>query len=123
MNRDKQLEAIRAACIKANPQIVVNKHAQLIKLDHTVEYFEECRPVRLADVLLAIHAVEPANKTNVTIESDGQFIQRLPTGNGTETVPHAMLHWNLRQDDLTEQSDECITFLISVVQDDCTTLA
>jgi hypothetical protein len=43
------LEAVRAAVIKAVPEIVVNEHAQLIKFDHSVEYFKQTRPIRLAD--------------------------------------------------------------------------
>lgn len=104
MNRDRQIEAIRAACIRANPEIVVNKHAQLIKQDHSVEYFEQCRSIRLADVLLAIGS-------GVRLEEQ--------TSSGELAIGIAgrgWTRWNLRKDDLAEQSDECIAFLADLLK-------
>lgn len=55
MTNEQKLKHIIEKCIEANPDIVINKNAQLIKFDHTVEYFKQTRPIRLADVLMALN--------------------------------------------------------------------
>ena len=60
-------------------------------------------PIRLADVLLAIMEVD--------VE------KAFPTENYPATKIIAMIvgRWNLRKDDLTEQSDECVAFLAQLL--------
>jgi hypothetical protein len=55
--------------------------------------------IRLADVLLAMH--ERNRGDDIYVHMNGAIIQF----QGASEV------WNLRKDDLTEQSDECIKFL------------
>jgi hypothetical protein len=62
------------------------------------------RPIRLADVLLAIGKVG----LKAHINQDGYF----PTKSGNTTT---LNYWNLRTDDLTQQSDECIDFLYMIL--------
>jgi len=109
---NEKLEAIRQACIKANPEIVVNKHAQLIKFDHSVEYFEQCRPIRLVDVLLAgVTGMEYA------VSEDGHFLKLSGvTETGLNTYEGIGIYWNLRTDDLIKQSEECIGFLYDILK-------
>lgn len=67
--------------IELVPDIVVNKHAQLIKHDRTVEHFVQCRDITLADVL---RAMEPIPGT------------RLDTAGGYWEQRHNLLAlWNL----------------------------
>lgn len=55
MAKKQQLEKIiRDAC----PDLCVNKHAQLIHLDHTVEYFEEWGQPGLQELLRAINHLD-----------------------------------------------------------------
>lgn len=70
------------------------------------------RPITLADVLRAIHLTAPANKTLVTLESDGQFIIKRYDDNG-KTVEGGP-RWNLSTD-LDGQSEECKAFLSKVL--------
>ena len=72
------------------------------------------RPIRLADVLLAIFegkVYEKINEVPLILDS-GLF--------GTSTVGHAIktsgYSWNLRKDDLNEQSEETINFLAKLLQ-------
>lgn len=100
------LEIIRAACIKANPKIIVNQHAQLIGWDHKVTYFEEKRPIRLADVLLAIGG-----------ESDTEQSQWRYLGNLSKVCGFGWnVAWNLRNDDLSQQSPETLRFLANLLK-------
>jgi hypothetical protein len=62
-------------------------------------------PIRLADVLLAIASSD--NEKYTAISEFGHFLSltdRMEVGD-------VNVCWNLRHDDLTQQSDECITFL------------
>lgn len=82
MTRDRQIEAIRAACIQANPGMGFAND------------WGDYRPVCLADVLLVI--------TNLS---------RPLAARGRHLVFDALVYWDLMQDDLTRQSDECIAYL------------
>ncbi len=96
MNRQEQLETIRAACIRANPD-----RAWIRYEDVDTEW-----PVRLADVLWAWH--EKADK-----DLQDKDIIPLPM---RAMYGKIALHWNLRKDDLTEQSDETISFLYDILK-------
>lgn len=137
----ENLQKIKDACIKANPEIMELKFGCEVLMQYSAEtqiintpknegkWFgitnyetafnpEEVkeilgRPIRLADVLLAIHAKAPENKTRITLESDGQFIQRLDNGSFTE--PWARSNWNLKDDNLEHQSEECINFIAELL--------
>lgn len=56
----------------------------------------------LSDVLLAIES-GPCNEDNATLDG------------WRKTLHHTVVNWNLRKDDLTEQSDECISFLAELL--------
>jgi hypothetical protein len=141
---NEKLEAVRAAIIKAVPEIVgltegcvvndfMKGHLRIVA-SYTIkgespvyDYYhlnpDEVvfmrsprgnwdiigRPITLEDVLVAIHQSDPANKTNITIESDGQFIERLKDDTKT-----AREWWKLNTP-LHLQSDECIAFLFRVL--------
>lgn len=140
------LEIIRQACIKANPEII--KRLNLSKKDfrdflnkleekdgykwHNGRYgatkrkygdylysqdrdLFECNysdwlckkvEIRLADVLLAIWKKDLANRTNVILESSGQF----RTGNLLRE------YWDLKHDNLELQSEETIKFLAELLK-------
>ena len=106
-NTPDPLEKIRAKCIEVNPEIVEYHPGDRLRTDGWV------RTIRLADVLLAIYAQSPANKTLITLESDGQFVVTSydNAGKKMELGPT----WNLRKDSLEDQSPECITFISSIL--------
>jgi hypothetical protein len=119
MTTQEKIESIRQACIKANPKIVEHRCEGCNKF--YAEYVNGCphcwrdelsseenlklfpkrgvrpviRPIRLADVLLAI-------------EHSTDDISIL-----YEFIYH---RWNLRADDLTQQSEETITFFYDLLQ-------
>jgi len=136
--REQQLAFIRQECVEANPEIVALKFGcevtnkaghrvriyaahgnsirtldldsgQGIKEQTTVSLREvHGRPIRLADVLLAVPHLKPRDHRNIVrgqAESAGNV--------GFVTV---VCEWNLRKDDLTEQSDECVAFLYELLQ-------
>lgn len=106
MTRNEQLDAIRTACIKANPEIVEQKEIHVSPL--TGKHMKYDRPVRLADVLLAIDRTRC--QIRALIQSpDTLTIEKVGYGRSI------IFDWNLRQDDLNEQSDECIAFLANLL--------
>lgn len=139
-----KLETIRAACIKANPEIVELKFGcevsyegwECILLDVPRQnpamwvlaqsktlpdeetdgevYIPDCeiigRPIRLADVLLAIGKDEKDIyfKNSDTTIPKWKIIHSDITGSS--------IGWNLLKDDLTLQSDETIDFLSTLIE-------
>lgn len=127
--RTKQIAAIRQKCIEANPEIVELKFgcellgedgSKLLFDPYLVTYSVERlphilaktesefinfqtkeiigRPIRLADVLLAIDAAKPQR---YHIAANGQFYRAGKEG----------AIWNLRADDLDQQSDGTVSFI------------
>ena len=95
--REARLEVIRQKCIEAGVSLI--------------ETFEgEERPIHLADVLLAID--KKGDEHHLT--SEGQFALYDPEDGNMYL---SKVWWNLRKDDLTEQSDECITFLADLLNE------
>ena len=97
--REEKIKEIIQACIKVNPKIVTNKNAQLIKYDRTIEYFEEKRPTRLADVLAAMgqRVIDSSTLSNGT--TFHMFIVNYGAGN-----------WKLLEDDIRLQDNEMVDF-------------
>lgn len=128
MNLSQQI--VRDACIKANPSILnlefgcEYESEFTYKGEHTIFRIPESgypgknnkiigRPIRLADVLLAIWKKTPSNKTKITVESDGQFLVFNPLLNQR----FAKQTWNLLKDDLSQQSQETMEFLAGLLSD------
>lgn len=126
------LELIRQKCIEANPDIVeclsckgqgfTSEHdvpashnggdgscetcpVQVQCIDCSATGKIEPRPIRLADVLLAI------KKDGFSLSSDGIFLENIDY----ETYKECGA-WNLRKDDLNEQSEETINFLAELLK-------
>lgn len=89
MNRQEQLDLIRAACIEANVKILTRANKW-----HGIGGEDD---IRLADVLLAIN------------ES-----KKRPYG--YDVLMEIVAYWNLRKDDLSEQSVECVAFLAGLLK-------
>ena len=87
-------DIVREACIKANPDIEVG--------EEIAEENGMMRPIRLADVLLAIREKMP--------------LGNIPMGHGTSVLNLMMQHWNLRTDDLSQQSPETLKFLADLLR-------
>ena len=108
MTRQEQLDLVRAACIEANPSDPTLRDQNSgqglqIKRAHG-------RPVRLADVLLAIERSD--HDELYSVGEGGWFYQDTLQGDGYANMD---VLWNLRKDDLTEQSDECVSFLAQLL--------
>lgn len=104
------LDVIREACVRANPEIIVLREAATF----TGEILEENRTIRLADVLLAIHAKAPANKTLITLESDGQFVVHWM--NFSKMQSKLGPTWNLLKDSLEDQSPKTLSFIADLLR-------
>lgn len=82
----------------------------------SIEHFEAGkmeilgRPIRLADVLLAI---ESQKNVTVLIDSLGCFMTVMP-GEQPVFISALKAQWNLAQDDLTTQSEETLSFLANL---------
>lgn len=97
--REVLIEIIRNAVIEANSKGEWFSNADIA--GGPIE--ASARPVRLADVLYAI------GDKKIDDDADAEVFYR-------GTAVKVLRHWNLRQDDLTGQSDECITFLAGLLQ-------
>jgi hypothetical protein len=98
--RDQQLEAIRAACIRANPHIS-ERSIGAVDEDTGTDMWVRDDTIRLADVLMLPDTSEMLNATD---EENATVCFRF------------IRMWNLRKDDLTEQSDECVAFLYNLLK-------
>lgn len=105
VTRAEQLELIRRECIKANAEIET----------YNCECFTGChaigRPIRLADVLLAIGEF---GHHNIAVTSGSVIIEASEIG--WRDCEPKRLHWNLRKDDLTLQTDEFIQFAYDLLK-------
>lgn len=108
------LQKIREAVIACHPEKfevdIRRKGEGLAAYDAMMETLEE---VTLADILLAIYAVQPANKTLVTLECDGQFV--ITSYDNAGKLVQLGATWNLRRDNLEDQSLETIGFIGSIL--------
>lgn len=131
MTRDQSLQLIREACIKANPDIMKLQFgceiettrdktrgiviaAREFDVDVMLEGVRRSignrhvvsfgRPIRLADVLLAIQKnAHPNNWPKIDVF-------------GYMTGPSKCIGWNLLSDTLTDQSDETIEFIANLLK-------
>lgn len=100
MTHEEKIAAIREACIAANP----TKEWEYTEQDGSGRYYKVVERCRLADVLLALQSVKHWRITRAAQFSIPQG--RLRRG--------AYVDWNLRNDNLTAQSPECIDFLFEL---------
>jgi hypothetical protein len=99
-NMNEKLEAIRRKCIEANPEIeIIDSRIGLRQIIG--------RPIRLADVLLAIN-----NPNAVGLLTGVSGVNDDYSGN-LEYEDEPL--WNLRADDLNSQSEETIEFLVGLL--------
>jgi hypothetical protein len=114
MNKEEQINFIREKCIEANPEI---KRRFVFICRHGEEY-QQPDVIRLADVLLATNnAVR-----NMAVQDFGALML-FSVDEDTDSldwnevmVDGKRRHWNLRADDLRQQSEETINFLYDLLK-------
>lgn len=89
------------------------------KLSAALAIFQD-RPIRLADVLLAIENTRDKNlKKWYAVSTSGLFLENKVEKITPRIYAHPMIStlrsWNLRKDSLEEQSEETITFLAELL--------
>lgn len=100
--QQEKLEAIRDACIKANPK------RDWMGDDNGYPYQEPCR---LADVLLAIG---DQGLVSLSVHSAGDFGTASFIWEPIGSMKH--MTWNLLNDDLRDQSPETVDFLYQLLK-------
>lgn len=104
-----KLEIIRAACIKANHDMqstsVIAGCPNCHEHDGAKITINVDRPVRLADVLLALSTQQVRVQYSAGDDARIDYLRVVPD---TWEVAGS---WNLRKDDLTQQSPETIQFI------------
>jgi hypothetical protein len=107
MNGQGQIEAIRKACIASNPTIETRNTSMMLSGVFTGLINHRDSTIRLADVLLGINR---KLSSAIGVSSAGQFYdERKGRSHWTSGL------WNLLNDDITAQSDECIDFIHSLL--------
>jgi hypothetical protein len=112
---NEKLELIRQKCIEANPEIAIPCGCPKGGMYWDGQACEKCggteyksRPIRLADVLLAI----PTDGIEWSMKKDRVGLRQ---SLGFKKEPTDWVHWNLRKDDLNKQSEETIDFLAGLL--------
>ena len=100
--KEQHLQTIREACIETIEDM---KLEQIGKENFRREFVARYRPIRLADVLLALETKSKQDPLNE--------YQSLHDRHG---VTATLRLWNLRKDNLTEQSDGCLEFLAQLLK-------
>lgn len=103
LTREEMLAGIRDAVIKANPEIECDHAAHGKQAHFCVE-----RPIHLADILLAINNSEIEKARDISLEILNGYLVFWPKP--------STARYNLRQDDLTLQSDETILFIYQLLK-------
>ena len=130
---------IHEACIKANPEILTEceqcggRGYEIVAAHHgdcdgtcahcPVPEQERCyqcggageypgRPIRLADVLLAM----TPDRQPISVDGNGVVTSYKAAADGITPVWDKQSSWNLCADDLTQQSTECIDFLYELLK-------
>jgi hypothetical protein len=140
---EKQVADIRAKCIEANPEIVELKYGcevrgndkhrgtvagrmvwiggtGLVVIDNCAALERQGlkiigRPIRLSDVLLAINEYSEFTDLNFVTQA-GAFGKYLNLGGARGHKIEATAYlWNLRRDDLTQQTPETISSIHSLL--------
>lgn len=112
MTHQEKIEAIRKACAKANPEIIVEGCESGISPcacwwhKNYPPDGNKFRPIRLADVLLAID--DKSSRERYTVDCLGGFKKV-----GTKWI---ICNWNLRKDSLEEQSEETVAFIYDLLR-------
>lgn len=110
MTRQEQLDLIRDACIEANPD---KEWIRCAVGDCTVHISK----IGLADVLFAIGKKE---RGHLFARADGKTVVFFVWNKFGDANCHAVeptyKEWNLCNDDLTDQSDECVAFVAELLQ-------
>ena len=103
-----KIEKIREKYIEANPEIEKEKEIDNVNINNPegdpmedFSAYKYDRPIRLADVLLAISVKDP--KIHYGITDDGQFINIFDDS--------SFPWWDLKNDNLESQSKETIDFI------------
>lgn len=109
----KNLEKIRAKCIEVNPAIEkqggwVVVPAKLSQEEAEAQVYIP-RPIRLADVLLAIR--EKNHSCQIPLEASPLLWYE--AGTGAVALPSFV--WNIRKDSLEDQSEETLAFISSIL--------
>jgi hypothetical protein len=116
------LDLIRQKCIEANPEIRTSRFRCLCAENGRCSYKDHNRvgrEVRLADVLLAMNKKlnDEASGAVIIAGDDGTFGIVYTDRPGYEKyVNWQSEEWNLREDDLTKQSEETISFLYDLLK-------
>ena len=134
--REQNIEVIQKACVAANPYIQSTAHESTgnnLRCKNCGEPDNynnrntcksgDTRPIRLADVLLAVHALDPEKRPMYfNVGCDGGFYEvkyTYPDGNKCVIEHHGIggfTGWTLEKDSLTDQSDECLAFLANLLK-------
>jgi hypothetical protein len=107
MTKQDQINLIREKCVEANPSIQDREYCCKYSTYDRRNFCDRCseKPlgIHLADVLLAL------GSQSIVIGAEGQFRNY---DDDCDDAPY----WNLRADDLREQSDATVEFLHQLLQ-------
>jgi hypothetical protein len=99
----EKCEQLKKVIQAANPEILQQKCTHKLMHDENgCPFGEHSRPIRLADVLLVVHKKVFGKHETVS----------LPTA---KPLLDVVMEWNLKDDNLDHQSDECKQFLIGLL--------
>lgn len=104
-SREEKLKVIRVAAISANPEI--GKQETNLRISRgRIQNIEgwQSRQIKIADILLVLQ------------EKSGWYFTGVAKGMMIFESGARYYYYNLRADDLTQQSEECISFLYELLK-------
>lgn len=112
--REENIKKIRAACIKANPEILGRRPE--IKVQPNRDELYTSAPfghrIGIADIFLAVHRTKVGNGWEPIGNWPGDLVgYTFDYQGGVICEPI----WNLRKDNLEEQSDETLSFIATLL--------
>jgi hypothetical protein len=110
MDKKTNIEKIRTACIKVNPDIEYDVFAANPEM-RSLPLGRESRPIRLADVLLIV-GTNKEFETYMWAVEDGCLVLFQETD--LDEVQHKIA-WDLFDDNLENQSEETLSFIASLL--------
>lgn len=115
MRNNKDYDIVREACIKANPDVDYCERRCYADIEYNRKVCKDPhhrRPMRLADVLLAMSLKDKKfilSDSSVAMDYKGYFFD--PISEESYGV-----QWNLPGDDLSKQSPETLKFLADLLR-------
>lgn len=111
--KQQYIDKITKACIKANPGIVIENTDDEKSGKFAIQAYS-CRPIQLADILLALDKVGSKEGDKYLVSTDGTIYHEIMCSDCDEPLSFSFKGWNLTKS-LEEQEEETLKFIAEII--------